>query len=233
MYSNITAEATGRALPTRLYTMTDDAGMKDMLSFLIARATMHQQQWLAVLAELQEQGDVLPIPNSFPQSLENQVVNYLFLSTHIDPNAPIPQGRWSQAMSLDGKAQLSAGRAMPAVLNVCPHEVAPVCLGGVRGTALASMPGEYTWGREGVILACPWHGWEFDLLTGRAPLMSAGGYAFILLWFERIQCTFSCEVVWRLISHVSTYRVHSPIFTCRAPVLGMAHGNASVLNDDR
>jgi nitrite reductase (NADH) small subunit len=55
-----------------------------------------------------------------------------------------------------------------AVLNVCPHELAPVCLGAVRGTALASMPGEYRWGREGEILACPWHGWEFDLLTGRA-----------------------------------------------------------------
>jgi nitrite reductase (NADH) small subunit len=55
-----------------------------------------------------------------------------------------------------------------AVLNVCPHELAPVCLGPVRGTALATMPGEYCWGREGEILACPWHGWEFDLLTGRA-----------------------------------------------------------------
>jgi Mn-containing catalase len=113
MYSNITAEATGRALATRLYNMTDDPGMKDMLSFLIARDTMHQQQWLAVLAELQEQDNVLPIPNSFPQSLENQEVNYLFLGTNIDPNAPIPQGRWSQGPSLDGKAQFSAGRAMP------------------------------------------------------------------------------------------------------------------------
>jgi Mn-containing catalase len=113
MYSNITAEATGRALATRLYAMTDDPGMKDMLSFLIARDTMHQQQWLAVLAELQEQDDVLPIPNSFPQNLENQEVNYLFMGTHIDPNAPIPQGRWSQGMSLDGKGQFSAGRAMP------------------------------------------------------------------------------------------------------------------------
>jgi nitrite reductase/ring-hydroxylating ferredoxin subunit len=55
-----------------------------------------------------------------------------------------------------------------AVLNVCPHELAPVCLGAVRGTALASAPGEYGWGREGEILACPWHGWEFDLLSGRA-----------------------------------------------------------------
>ena len=53
-----------------------------------------------------------------------------------------------------------------AVLNFCPHEGAPVCLGKVRGTTLLSAPGEFRWGREGEILACPWHGWEFDLLSG-------------------------------------------------------------------
>jgi 3-phenylpropionate/trans-cinnamate dioxygenase ferredoxin subunit len=52
------------------------------------------------------------------------------------------------------------------VLNVCPHEYAPVCLGRLGGTTLPSAPGEWLWGREGEILACPWHGWEFDLLTG-------------------------------------------------------------------
>ena len=55
-----------------------------------------------------------------------------------------------------------------AALNLCPHELAPACLGRVGGTTLTSPPGEYRWGREGEILACPWHGWEFDLLTGRA-----------------------------------------------------------------
>lgn len=55
-----------------------------------------------------------------------------------------------------------------AVLNVCPHELAPVCRGRVGGTTLPSPPGEYRWGRDGEILACPWHGWEFDMLTGRA-----------------------------------------------------------------
>lgn len=55
-----------------------------------------------------------------------------------------------------------------AALNVCPHELAPVCRGRIGGTTLPSPPGEYLWGREGEILACPWHGWEFDLLSGRA-----------------------------------------------------------------
>ena len=53
-----------------------------------------------------------------------------------------------------------------AVLNICPHELAPVCRGQLRGTTLPSAPGEYRWGLEGEILACPWHQWEFDLLTG-------------------------------------------------------------------
>lgn len=55
-----------------------------------------------------------------------------------------------------------------AILNLCPHELAPVCRGRVSGTTLPSKPGEYRWGREGEILSCPWHGWEFDLLTGKA-----------------------------------------------------------------
>jgi nitrite reductase/ring-hydroxylating ferredoxin subunit len=53
-----------------------------------------------------------------------------------------------------------------AVLNVCPHALAPVCLGRLGGTTLPSAPGQWVWGQEGEILACPWHGWEFNLLTG-------------------------------------------------------------------
>ncbi len=62
----------------------------------------------------------------------------------------------------------NVGGEFVAALNLCPHELAPVCRGHVRGTTLPSAPGEYRWGREGEILACPWHGWEFDLLTGKA-----------------------------------------------------------------
>jgi nitrite reductase (NADH) small subunit len=62
----------------------------------------------------------------------------------------------------------NVGGEFVATLNLCPHELAPVCRGRVGGTTLVSPPGEYRWGREGEILACPWHGWEFDLLTGKA-----------------------------------------------------------------
>ena len=55
-----------------------------------------------------------------------------------------------------------------ALRNRCPHQGAPLCLGSVKGMTLPSAPGEYLWAREGEILRCPWHGWEFDLLTGKA-----------------------------------------------------------------
>ena len=55
-----------------------------------------------------------------------------------------------------------------ALLNRCPHQAAPLCRGRITGMTLPSKPGEYLWGRDGEILRCPWHGWEFDLTTGRS-----------------------------------------------------------------
>jgi Mn-containing catalase len=42
--------------------------MKDMLASLIARDTMHQNQWLAAIEDMG--GNRLPIPNSFLQGME-------------------------------------------------------------------------------------------------------------------------------------------------------------------
>ena len=51
------------------------------------------------------------------------------------------------------------------VRNRCPHSGAPLCLGRVRDREGGS-PGAYALtGRR--VLRCPWHGWEFDLETGR------------------------------------------------------------------
>lgn len=54
-----------------------------------------------------------------------------------------------------------------AYRNICPHGIAPVCVGRVTGTRLPSRVYEYEYGMEGQILRCPWHGWEFDLETGK------------------------------------------------------------------
>jgi Mn-containing catalase len=104
MYANVTAEATGRALACRLFELTDDPGMKDMLRFLIARDTMHQQQWLAVIEELGGHQGTLPIPNSFPQSEELLDVSYDYFFHGVE-GVPVPEGRFTQGPSLDGKAE--------------------------------------------------------------------------------------------------------------------------------
>lgn len=54
-----------------------------------------------------------------------------------------------------------------AIRNTCPHKNGPICKGTVRGTMLPSDPQEYKYGMKEQVIACPWHGWEFDLETGK------------------------------------------------------------------
>ncbi|AUX78595.1 manganese catalase family protein [Sinorhizobium fredii] len=107
MTANVAAEATGRVLAVRLYGMTSDPGMKDMLSFLIARDTMHQNQWLAALEDLGGQAGAFPIPNSFPQEQEQLEFSYAFLGYQQDGTDAVA-GRWSQGQSIDGKGSFKS-----------------------------------------------------------------------------------------------------------------------------
>lgn len=113
MYANVTAESTGRILATRLYHMTDDPGMKDMLSFLIARDDMHQQQWLAVIEELGGPEGVLPIPNSFPHDQQNQDFQHVYLDTRIGDDVMPLEGRFTDGPTLDGQGQFGIMPAEP------------------------------------------------------------------------------------------------------------------------
>jgi len=105
MYCNVAAESTGRVLATRIYNAAHDDGMKKMLHYMIARDTMHQQQWLAVIEELGGAEGTLPIPNSFPQSKEDQDNNYNFYATSLD--GTYPEGRWTRGPSIDGKGEFT------------------------------------------------------------------------------------------------------------------------------
>ena len=112
MYCNVAAESTGRVLAVRLYNAAHDEGMKDMLHFMIARDTMHQQQWLAVIEEMGGLEGTFPIPNSFPQSKEDQTHNYDFFDTGL-AGSEAPEGRWTKGPSMDGKGQFSIFKNMP------------------------------------------------------------------------------------------------------------------------
>ena len=56
--------------------------------------------------------------------------------------------------------------AIRAVRNCCPHKGAAICKGIIGGTWPPSAPGELAYDRDGEILVCPWHGFEYDLKTG-------------------------------------------------------------------
>lgn len=55
-----------------------------------------------------------------------------------------------------------------ALFNRCPHEGAPLCQGRVVSLVESDDPGTYRISRQGELVRCPWHGWEFDIRTGQS-----------------------------------------------------------------
>jgi len=53
-------------------------------------------------------------------------------------------------------AVFNVNGAVYAVDNLCPHAGGPLARGVLGGS-------------EGAMVTCPWHGWRFDVRTGRSP----------------------------------------------------------------
>lgn len=102
--ANANAEMQGRVQVARLYHMTDDSGVRDMLAFLLARDTMHQNQWLRAVEELKADGlEELPTPSNFPQKKEHTEVSYQYLNFSDGEHAK--EGSWASGPSIDGKGE--------------------------------------------------------------------------------------------------------------------------------
>jgi nitrite reductase/ring-hydroxylating ferredoxin subunit len=62
----------------------------------------------------------------------------------------------------------NVGGELFALSDRCPHKGASLSQGKLTGAVASSEPGRYAITRLGEILRCPWHGWEFDMRTGKS-----------------------------------------------------------------
>ena len=62
----------------------------------------------------------------------------------------------------------NVGGRFYALHNGCPHKGGPLCEGRLGGTTLTTRDRTFRYGREGQVVRCAWHGWEFDIATGQA-----------------------------------------------------------------
>jgi len=89
----------------------------------------------------------------------------------ICPASDLPPGQ-RKIVTINGKSigVFNVHGSFHAIRNVCPHQLAPLCEGAIAGTAQPSDqgPGHGEWHRDGELIRCPWHGWEFDIATGQS-----------------------------------------------------------------
>jgi Mn-containing catalase len=104
--ANANAEMQGRLQVARLYHMTQDKGVRDLLSFLLARDTMHQNQWMAAAAELRAEGkEDFPVPSNFPLKKEERSVSYQYLN--FSDGKAASEGTWASGPTPDGKGEFT------------------------------------------------------------------------------------------------------------------------------
>jgi nitrite reductase (NADH) small subunit len=85
------------------------------------------------------------------------------------PAAALPPGQ-RRIVQVAGRSigLFNVGGRLFALHNGCPHRGGPLCEGRLGGTTMPARGYAFPWGLEGRILRCAWHGWEFDVATGRA-----------------------------------------------------------------
>jgi len=90
----------------------------------------------------------------------------------VGPLAEIPEG--GGVLAVAGEVEVGVFRVngeLRAYENRCCHQGGPVCTGEIVGRYEAVLNPDRTvagerFADDQVRIACPWHGWEYDLATG-------------------------------------------------------------------
>jgi nitrite reductase (NADH) small subunit len=85
------------------------------------------------------------------------------------PAAELPPGD-RRIVDVDGRSigVFNVHGRFHALHNGCPHKGGALCAGPITGTVLPTRKRAFVYGREGEIVRCALHGWEFEIATGRA-----------------------------------------------------------------
>lgn len=101
---NLMAESQGNLQVSRLYEMTNDTGVRDMLSFNLARDIMHQNQWQAAIKELEADGlHEFQVPSPFPY--ERVMMSQAYTFWNCSQGTASQEGRWAKGPTPDGHAE--------------------------------------------------------------------------------------------------------------------------------
>ncbi len=102
--SNLNAEVQGRLQVCRLYEMTDDPGIRDTFAYMIARDTMHQNQWMAAIEDMKSEGMCdYPVPLAFTGDSAHADARYQFWN--LSQGTDSEKGCWASGPTPDGKGE--------------------------------------------------------------------------------------------------------------------------------
>jgi Mn-containing catalase len=120
---NLMAESQGNLQVSRLHEMTDDLGVRDMLSFNLARDYMHQNQWAATIEELRTDGleDFL-VPGTMPA--ERVLMEQAHVFWNCSAGTHSEEGRWAEGATPDGLGEFTYATD-PAPLTADRGEAPP------------------------------------------------------------------------------------------------------------
>lgn len=129
--ANLAAESQGRLQVARVWQTTDDAGVRDTFAFMLARDTMHQNQWAAAIEDLMQSGieTDLVVPGTFPR--EKQMNEYAYQFWDLSkPGNESGQGRWASGTAPDGKGKFEyLADPQPLGPAAQPDQVSPLTYG--------------------------------------------------------------------------------------------------------